>query len=123
MELKLHLRTSKVFPSKAAHLANVSRLIGFRSTIIIGHWEITVCDSGPESESAISYRLQLPLRLRPKQSTQTDFNSGFDSDSAALVMSKAYLHVRKYNYTYFYAHLFTSARASPKRRLVVQICV
>ena len=41
-------------------------------------------DSGPESESAKFYRLQLRLRIWPKPSTPTDPNSGLDSDSAAL---------------------------------------
>ena len=44
------------------------------------------CDSGPESESAKFYRLQPRLRLQTKRSTPTDPNSGFDSDSAALVI-------------------------------------
>ena len=47
---------------------------------------VLVCDSGPKSESAKFYRLQLRPRLQPKQSTPTDCNSGLDSDSATLLL-------------------------------------
>ena len=47
--------------------------------------QAVACDSGPESESATFYHLQLRLQLQTKQSTPTDSNSGLDSDSAALV--------------------------------------
>ena len=47
-------------------------------------WRVVSCNSGPESESTKFYRLQFRLRIRTKQSTWTDSNSGLDSDSAAL---------------------------------------
>ena len=43
------------------------------------------CDSEPESETVKCYRLQFRLRLQVKRSTPTDFNTGIDSVSAALL--------------------------------------
>ena len=54
-------------------------------------WRLVSYDTGPDS--AKFCRLQFRLRLQPKRSTPTDFNSGLDSDSAALhgiVFSKIY---------------------------------
>ena len=82
MTLKMHLHTISLlfFP-----YFNVFGRVHNRSSEIIVCCRVLTCDSGSESESARSYRLQLRLRLQPKLSTPTDSRSGLDSDSATLV--------------------------------------
>ena len=50
---------------------------------VIEYW-LSVGDSGPERVLAKICRLQ--LRLQPKRPTLTEFNSGYDFDSAALLL-------------------------------------
>ena len=62
------------------------RVITFRnrSAKIIICWRLVSCNSGPKSESAKFYGLQLRLRLNAKQFSPTDSNSSFESNSASL---------------------------------------
>ena len=69
---------------------NVFGRVHNRFSKIIVCCRLLTCDSGPESESAKFYRLQLWLWLRPKQSTPTDSNCGLDSNSAALLWRYTY---------------------------------
>ena len=62
---------------------NVFGKVQSRSSKIITCCRMVACVSGPGSESAKFYRLQLRLRLHLKQSTPTDSNSGLDSDFTA----------------------------------------
>ena len=64
---------------------NVFVKVHNRSSIVDVYGRVFACDSGPESESAKFYRLQLRLGLKPKRSTLTDSSSGLDSDSVALI--------------------------------------
>ena len=81
-----------------------------RSSKIIACFRLLTCDSGPKSESANYYRLQLRLRLQTKRSTPTNSNSGFDSDSAALVLRmficsvfyQIYIPLVQMNWTFFF---------------------
>ena len=66
---------------------NVFRKMDNHSAKIVVCWKVAACDSGPESESAKFYRLQLWLQLWSKRSTPTNSNSGLDSDPAALILT------------------------------------
>ena len=82
LQLKLRTDTLTFFPS-----FNVFETMHTSSAKIIVCWRVASCDSGPESESAKFYLLQLRIQLRPKRSTQIDPNSGLNFDSAAVLRS------------------------------------
>ena len=78
LQLYLHIVTLLFFLS-----FNLFVRVYNRSSKIIVCCRMLACDSGPESESAKFYRLQLRIRLQSKRSTPTASNCGLDSDSAS----------------------------------------